>query len=150
MSFKPEKFQNTRSEREWFVSGGSSSENPTNAPLSDQMLKSQASTIGEGCTLRGAFECRGDLQIDGFVEGDIVVDGTIRIGEAATIRANIRARSVFVFGKVIGDILCSDRIELHAGAQVRGNLKTRRMIIQDGVIFDGRCEMAIEKKEDEV
>ncbi len=145
MSFKPEKFQNTRSEREWFVSGSSSSENP----IDNQMINTQTSTLGEGCTLRGAFECRGDLQLDGFIEGDIVVDGTIRIGESATIRANVRARSVVVFGKVIGDILCSDRIELHAGAQVRGNVKTRRMIIQDGVIFDGRCEMTIEKKDDD-
>lgn len=105
------------------------------------------SVLHDGCSIRGAFECVGDLRLDGFIEGDVVVDGTITIGESALIRANVRARSAVVFGRVVGDIICADRIELHVGAQVRGNIKTRKLVIQDGVIFDGRCEMAQDKSD---
>ena len=112
----------------------------------DSIQNSRQSLLQEGCTVRGAFECVGDLRLDGFIEGDLVVDGTVTIGESAIIRANIRAKSAIVFGRVVGDILCADRIELHVGAQVRGNLKTRKLVIQDGVIFDGRCEMAYDEQ----
>lgn len=102
---------------------------------------SSGSRLQEGCSLRGAFECKGDLLLEGFIEGDVVVGGQLIVAESATIRANVRAKSVRVFGRVLGDLLCSDLIELHVGSQVRGNLKTRRLLIQDGVTFDGRCEM---------
>lgn len=112
----------------------------------------RSSNLKEGTLIRGAFECKGDLVLEGFIEGDVVVEGTLTVLESGTVRANVRAASVKVFGKIVGDIYCSERIELHAGAQVRGNLKTARLLIQDGVVFDGRCEMLQHKdpEQDEV
>ncbi len=99
------------------------------------------SLLKDGCTVRGAFECQGDLVLEGFIEGDLLVHGELTVFETGMVRANIRATSVKVFGRVVGDIICSERIELHATSQVRGNLKAKRLLIQDGVVFDGRCEM---------
>lgn len=104
-------------------------------------MQSNASTLREGCTVRGAFECDGDLLIDGFLEGDLLVGGLLTVSETATVRANVRASSVRVFGRVLGDISAEGKIELHSGSQVRGNIKAKRLLIQDGVIFDGRCAM---------
>lgn len=113
----------------------------------DRGLRSEKySSLKEGCSIRGAFECPGDLVLEGFIEGDIVVHGELTILETGVVRANIRASSVNIFGRVVGDIICSERIELQASSQVRGNLKTRRLVIQDGVIFDGKCEMIREER----
>jgi cytoskeletal protein CcmA (bactofilin family) len=133
--------QTKKSDNEWFA---------TSAEKSLRNSNLSTSILIEGCSVRGAFESKGDFELNGFIEGDIVVDGIFTVGESAVVRANIRARSVVVFGRVIGDLLVSERIELHAGSQVRGNIKTRKLLIQDGVIFDGRCEMTIEKNSEEV
>lgn len=149
MSFQSDKFQAKRSDRDWFATSPNTStnfaEDSTENLNLHSGLKSSAlseSVLLEGCSVRGAFETKGNFRLDGFIEGDVVVEGIITIGESAVVRANIRARTAIVFGKVVGDILCSDKIELQAGAQVRGNIKTRKLLIQDGVVFDGRCEMA--------
>ena len=103
----------------------------------------KSSVLMEDCTVRGAFECAGDLDVDGFLEGDLLVGGVLAVGETGLVRANCRAKSAIISGKVVGDLICSEKIELLRGAEIRGNLKTKRLSIQDGVIFDGRVEMPI-------
>jgi cytoskeletal protein CcmA (bactofilin family) len=132
--------QTKKSDNEWFTNS------------TEKLVKnvgSRTSILIEGCSVRGAFESKGDFELNGYIEGDVVVEGVLTVGESAVVRANIRARSAVIFGRVIGDLLVSDRIELHAGAQVRGNIKTRKLLIHDGVVFDGRCEMTVEKNPDE-
>jgi cytoskeletal protein CcmA (bactofilin family) len=126
--------------------------NHASMELGRSRYEERSSNLKEGSLIRGAFECKGDLVLEGFIEGDVVVEGTLTVLESGTVRANVRAASVKVFGKIVGDIFCSERVELHAGAQVRGNLKTSRLLIQDGVVFDGRCEMVQDRspEEDEV
>jgi len=99
------------------------------------------SSLLEDCTVRGAFECGGDLKINGFLEGDLSVGGLLTVGETGIVRANCRSKSAKVYGKIVGDLICSDKIELMAGAEIRGNIKTKRLSIEDGVVFDGRVEM---------
>ena len=147
MSLQSDKFQTKRSDRDWFIASpnlaGTSNENSNSESYLEGAGFSESVLLG-GCSIRGAFEAKGNFRLDGFIEGDIVVEGVITIGESAVVRANIRARSAIIFGRVVGDILCSDRIELQVGAQVRGNIKTRKLLIQDGVVFDGRCEMVVD------
>ncbi|HMO17678.1 MAG TPA: polymer-forming cytoskeletal protein [Oligoflexia bacterium] len=99
------------------------------------------STLREGCVVRGAFECQGDLVVEGFVEGDLLVKGSLTVTETGSVRANIRASSVMVFGRIVGDVHAEQKIELHVGSQLRGNIKAPRLLLQDGVVFDGRCTM---------
>jgi len=103
----------------------------------------KSSILKEDCTVRGAFECAGDLEVDGFLEGDLLVGGSLTVSETGIVRANCRARNAIISGKVVGDLICSDKIELLSGAEIRGNIKTKRLSIQDGVVFDGRVEMPI-------
>jgi cytoskeletal protein CcmA (bactofilin family) len=102
---------------------------------------SESSSLLEDCTVRGAFECGGDLSVNGFLEGDLSVGGLLVVGVTGIVRANCRARSAKVYGKVVGDLICSEKIEIMAGAEIRGNIKTKRLSIEDGVVFDGRVEM---------
>lgn len=111
----------------------------------------KSSILMEDCTVRGAFECAGDLEIGGFLEGDLLVGGVLSVGESGIVRANCRAKSAVILGKVVGDLFCSDKIELLSGAEIRGNIKAQRLSIEDGVVFDGRVEMPApesSKKED--
>ncbi len=113
--------------------------------------KPKSSTLLEDCTVRGAFECSGDLEVQGFLEGDVLVGGVLTVGESGIVRANCRAESAVISGKVVGDLICSEKIELLSGAEIRGNIKSKRLSIQDGVVFDGRVEMpasAFSEKED--
>src|SRR5206468_3939682 len=90
---------------------------------------------------------RGVAQIDGVVEGEVLSEGELIIGEGAQINAKIRGQLVKVFGTVRGDIDCTERLELHNGAILAGNISSPSVVINDGVVFEGNCLMREKRKQ---
>ena len=107
----------------------------------------QESVIGTDCVVHGTIEGEGAFRIDGRLEGDINIDGSVLVGEEGRVRASIKSDTAKIFGQVKGDICCKQRIELHAGAEVRGNLQSPRVVIQDGVLFEGRCSQQVDRSD---
>ena len=68
--------------------------------------------------IKGKVRFQDDLIVDGKIEGEIVSDGSLTIGENAKIKAEINTTSVVVYGKVHGNITVTERLELRANAEV--------------------------------
>lgn len=81
------------------------------------------------------------LQINGYFEGEIVSDGFLVIGEDATVKANIKAKTLIIQGTIHGNVEASERLEIHTKGKLYGNIKTAKLKIADGVVFEGNCEM---------
>jgi cytoskeletal protein CcmA (bactofilin family) len=97
--------------------------------------------LGKGSRVEGRLTFEGSVQIDGEIDGEIEAQGTVTIGEAAVIHAQISAGSVVVKGKVTGDLLGRKRVELHVPARLQGNITTPSLVIHEGVVFEGHCSM---------
>ncbi len=97
----------------------------------------------------GDLKFRKSLQINGYFEGEIVSEGYLVIGEGATVKANIKAKTVIINGEVNGNIEATDRIEILAGGTLHGNIRTAKLKIADGVVFIGKCEMIHEYEKTE-
>ena len=87
--------------------------------------------------IKGKVRFQNDLIVDGKIEGEIVSDGSLTIGENARIKAEIKTSSVVVYGKVHGNITVSDRIELRKDAEVVGDIKAKVLTMEAGAIFVG-------------
>ncbi len=81
------------------------------------------------------------LQINGYMEGEITSEGFLVVGEGATVKANIKARTVIIMGTVHGNVEALDRLEIQTNGKLYGNIKTSKLKIADGVVFEGSCEM---------
>lgn len=97
--------------------------------------------IGKGCVVGGDFKAVGSARIDGTVEGDISVEGTLILGAGSFVEGNITAQSVLVSGEVNGNIQAPDRTELVAGAKVLGDIETAVIVVDENAIFQGRLDM---------
>ncbi len=97
--------------------------------------------IRKGATLEGSLEFSSPMLIDGVFEGDIRTSSSIVIGKNSTVRANILAQSVQVYGEVVGNIEATAQLEMMENGKVIGNVRTEKLAIADGVTFDGHCEM---------
>ncbi len=97
--------------------------------------------LGQGATIEGKLTFKGSVQIDGRVEGEIIAEDTVVLGESAVVIAKITAAKVIAQGRVEGDIEASQRLELRAPASVKGNLRTPSLVIHEGVTFEGRSDM---------
>lgn len=97
--------------------------------------------IGKGAVCGGDFSAKGSARIDGKVDGDVTVQGTLIVGASGRIDGNVKAQAVTVGGEIIGDIHASDKLELTATARVIGNVSTSLIVIDEKAIFQGSCDM---------
>ena len=98
--------------------------------------------LGAGTRYEGKLFFEGRARIDGCFEGEVLSEGVLLIGDAATIKGAIRVHTLIVLGgRVDGDIHATELVELHAPARVRGDIRTQVLFLDKGVHFDGSCVM---------
>ena len=82
-----------------------------------------------------------NLKINGEFNGSLETKGTLSIGSAATIVANIKGDNIIIAGKVDGDIIANKMLTLMPTTILKGNISTPKLNIVEGAIFQGKCEM---------
>lgn len=101
--------------------------------------------LSRGVTITGTVKFSGELVIDGEVEGTIDSTGALTIGEHASIRGEIKSKSVKVRGKVEGDIVATERCELQAGCTLHGDITAPRFVVDENATFCGSAKVASQK-----
>lgn len=100
--------------------------------------------MGPGTEFKGVITYqRGTVRIDGRVEGEIITQGTLIVGESAEIHAEISAATVISSGKVVGNITALEKTQLLPSAVLEGAVKTPVLIVEEGVKFNGQCAMTV-------
>lgn len=99
--------------------------------------------VGEETKIEGKLISKGNLRIDGEVEGEIFADDTVVIGPGGRINGNIEARVILVGGSVTGNVRSSEKVEIQPQGNVQGDVYTPygRLIIEEGARLEGKCAM---------
>lgn len=98
--------------------------------------------LGEGTEFKGILSFEGTVRVDGYLEGEIVGDDLLIVGEPGLIRARIEVGTIVVSGRIEGNIEAKKRVELLASSLVIGNIKTPSLVVAEGATLNGSCEMA--------
>lgn len=98
--------------------------------------------LGKGTEFKGMITYNGTIRIDGHVEGEIVTEGTLVVGEGAVLQAEISAGTIINGGKITGNVTAQEKVQLLPTAVVDGSIKTPVLIIEEGVQFNGNCQMS--------
>jgi cytoskeletal protein CcmA (bactofilin family) len=105
--------------------------------------------LGADTEFEGKLSFKGAVRIDGRFKGEILADGTLIVGETASLECNIEVSHIIISGEVRGNITASDRIEIRSPAKVFGNIETPVLVIAEGVVFEGNCSMQKTKESKE-
>lgn len=97
--------------------------------------------LGEGTDFKGTLSFTGTVRIDGKLEGQIISDDTLIVGEAADIKADISVGNLIARGLIRGNISAKKKVELRADSKIMGNIKSPVLVIEEGALFEGQCEM---------
>jgi cytoskeletal protein CcmA (bactofilin family) len=97
--------------------------------------------LSQGVSIKGSVKFLNNLLIDGEVEGTIDSTGTLTIGEHASIRGDIRTKSVKVRGTVEGNIFVTERCELQAGSTLHGDIEAPRLRVDEKATFLGSAKV---------
>jgi cytoskeletal protein CcmA (bactofilin family) len=105
------------------------------------MANSSKNLLQNDVEIRGSLKCAGDLAFDGKIEGDLITEGTLDLGENTVIKGNVAAVSALIRGRINGNVVTKDRLEIKARSEVTGDIKAAKLVIEEGVAFSGRAEI---------
>ena len=96
------------------------------------------SIISPDLRVNGDLVCSGDIQVDGWIEGDIQSRNVV-VGESATVHGAIQAENVRICGSVNGQIR-ADNVTLEKSARVTGDILHKSLSIEQGAFLEGMCK----------
>ena len=99
------------------------------------------SIIGAEASLRGSYQSKHSIRVDGEIYGNITSEDGIIVGPKGMVRGNLVAKSVVIGGNVKGNVNASQRLEIQTTAHVEGDLSSPSLFIEEGAVFEGNCQM---------
>ncbi|MBF25024.1 MAG: cell shape determination protein CcmA [Flavobacteriales bacterium] len=122
------------------------------------MLKStdknnEINSISTGSTLEGNLNSKGDVRIDGQLNGSVHTEGRLVLGQGGVIEGEAVCESAIIAGKIKATITVKDILTLKSTAKLSGEIIASKLAIEPGAIFSGKCSMGpvvknINKNED--
>ncbi|MBT8098236.1 MAG: polymer-forming cytoskeletal protein [Gammaproteobacteria bacterium] len=96
-----------------------------------------ATLINEGCKISGLITGDGDFLINGEVDGDCDLTGTVTMAKNGSWRGTIKAGNVIVAGQVDGDIVASGSVEITNTARITGTVAGEAIAVAEGAVVEG-------------
>lgn len=94
------------------------------------------SVIGPDLIIQGNLVSKGEVQVEGMIEGD-VHGSHIVVGQTANISGGIVAEEIVIRGHVSGSVR-GKRVMLQASSQVDGDIFHNALSIEQGAMFEGK------------
>lgn len=97
--------------------------------------------LGEGTEFKGILCFQGTVRIDGRLEGEVIGDELLIVGEGGVLRAKVQVGSLISNGRIEGSIRAKKRVELLASSTVVGEINTPCLVVMEGATLNGTCDM---------
>lgn len=94
--------------------------------------ESESSTLGRGIAIKGRISGGGDLTIEGMIEGEIAIEGELRVTDQAEVRARVEAASANIEGLFEGELNASGLVKAGPGATVLGTINAAGFAVERG------------------
>ncbi|HEX2229120.1 MAG TPA: polymer-forming cytoskeletal protein [Candidatus Binatia bacterium] len=97
--------------------------------------------LGAGTKVSGKLHFDAPVTIEGEVDGEIVAQANITVGQQAIVKGKITAASILVQGKVVADVQAEKKLEIQPPGSVVGDVITQSLVIGDGAVLEGHVSM---------
>lgn len=97
--------------------------------------------ISNGVKVEGKITSSGSIRVDGTIQGDIISQANVTVGEHGEVTGQINAGVVTIGGKVSGSINGKEKIVMEGKANLKGDIFTKILVVEAGARFDGKSNM---------
>ena len=102
--------------------------------------------IGLNSDFRGELNTKGELRVEGTINGPVNADSVI-LGQAATVKGEITAKRIIVEGTVEGNLKAKDFVQIKSTGKVFGEIFTDKISIMEGGVVNGKVQMKGDESE---
>src|SRR5680860_982968 len=103
--------------------------------------------IRKGTQISGDVTCTGDIRIDGVLNGTLISEGKVVVGESGVVDGEVTCKNADVSGKINAKIVVKELLQLKTTAKILGDINTNKLSIEPGANFTGTCNMGSVVKE---
>ena len=93
--------------------------------------------VAAGNVMRGHLVSAGPIQLDGWLEGDIVCS-RLDIGPDGYVLGRVITRELHVAGQIVGSVI-ADVVNLRAGAFIEGDVRHGCLSVEEGATLSGKA-----------
>lgn len=105
-----------------------------------------AAFLGKDSEFTGKFIFKGYARLDGKFSGGIFGEGTLAVGEGASITGDIAVDDAIVSGAVEGEITAGKKVKIYPTGKIIGTIRTPALVIEEGAFFEGTSIMSVESE----
>lgn len=106
--------------------------------MADEPLQS---FLDQGTAFEGKIAFSGAVRIDGHFKGEAAAEGTLIVGEAGSVEADLELRSLIVHGRFRGKVKAKERVEVSATGSIDGEVDAPAFVVADGASIQGTVRM---------
>ncbi len=97
--------------------------------------------ISHGVKVEGKVSSNGSIRLDGTIQGDIVCQGNVTVGDSGEVYGKVNGQNITIGGKVEGMINAKEKLMLESKADLKGDIYTKILVVEAGARFDGKSNM---------
>jgi len=98
--------------------------------------------VGSGVTIKGDIHGSGEVLIQGQIEGELKIQGTVSIGPGGRSVGRVVADEVILDGTIEGEVEAGRRLVISASGVLNGGMQCPRLVVEEGGRLQGRCRMS--------
>ncbi len=100
--------------------------------------KNIETVVSSGTKIEGTIEVEESIRIDGELQGELIAQGDVFIGEKGKLKADVQGDDVMIAGEVEGNVKAEGKLEIVDTARLIGDICISNLVIHDGAVFKGR------------
>ena len=97
--------------------------------------------ISHGVKIEGKITSSGNIRVDGEIQGDIISQSNVTIGEGAKVNGQINADVITIGGKVSGIVRAKEKLVLDSKGNLKGDIFTKILVVEAGAKYNGKSKM---------
>jgi len=97
--------------------------------------------IGSSINVKGNFIGKGNIRIEGKINGSVRTRKDIVVSNGSVVEANIYGENILIAGNVKGNVRAQGKLTLSKTAQVKGDVEYLILSVEEGAILNGKCTL---------
>lgn len=102
-------------------------------------------TVGVNVALTGTLKDQNDIAIYGMVDGEVISERAVTVGQSAQVKGPVRGALITIAGVVRGEVTATEKLEVLETGKIFGSLDSRDLVVHSGAIIVGKISMASEE-----
>ena len=103
--------------------------------------------VGVNVALSGTLKDKNDIAVYGMVDGEVVSEKTVTVGQSAQIKGPVRGKVITVSGVIRGSIDASEKLEVLETGKIFGSIATGDLVVRSGAQISGKIVMGMDDKD---